>query len=144
MRMQVLRSLASLSGLGSDVPVSCGVGHRFFSDPLLLWLWCRPVATALIVPLAWEPPYAAGAALKRQERKKESSPSFAESAQLSGAGVSVTPSSAPFAEAGYPRHPRLQVTSSAHSCWFHVSASRLPLWLPPLLVSRQGGTMASR
>jgi len=28
----------------------------------LLWLWRRPVATAPIQPLAWEPPYAAGVA----------------------------------------------------------------------------------
>ena len=28
----------------------------------LLWLWLRPVATAPIQPLAWEPPYAEGAA----------------------------------------------------------------------------------
>ena len=28
----------------------------------LLWLWRRPVDTAPIQPLAWEPPYAAGAA----------------------------------------------------------------------------------
>ena len=33
-------------------------------------LWCRPAAVALIGPLAWEPPYAVGAALKRQEQKK--------------------------------------------------------------------------
>ena len=37
----------------------------------LLWLWCRPAAVALILPLAWEPPYAIGAALKRQKTKKE-------------------------------------------------------------------------
>ena len=43
--------------------MSCGVGHRHGSDPMLLWLWCRPEATAPIPPLAWEPPYAAGAAL---------------------------------------------------------------------------------
>jgi len=42
--------------------VSCGVGCRRGSDPALLWLWHRPVATAPIQPLAWEPPYAAGAA----------------------------------------------------------------------------------
>ena len=42
--------------------MSCGVGCRRGSDPELLWLWRRPVATALIRPLAWEPPYAAGAA----------------------------------------------------------------------------------
>ena len=33
---------------------------------MLLWLWRRPVATALIGPLAWEPPHAVGVALKRQ------------------------------------------------------------------------------
>ena len=51
--------------------MSCGVGHRHGLDPALLWLWCRPAATALIVPLAWEPPYATGAALKRQKKKKK-------------------------------------------------------------------------
>ena len=42
--------------------MSCGVGCRRGLDPVLLWLWRRPVATAPIRPLAWEPPYAAGAA----------------------------------------------------------------------------------
>ena len=51
---------------GSGVAVSCGVGCRHGSDPVLLWLWCRLAAAALIRPLAWEFPYAAGAALKRQ------------------------------------------------------------------------------
>ena len=37
------------------------------SDPALLWLWCRPAAVAPIRPLAWEPPYAAGAALKSKK-----------------------------------------------------------------------------
>ena len=46
--------------------MSCGVGRRHSSDPELLWLWCRPVAVAPIRPLAWEPLYATGAALKRQ------------------------------------------------------------------------------
>ena len=49
---------------GPSVAVNCGVGTRHGSDPVLLWLWCRPEATALIRPLAWEPPYAMGAALK--------------------------------------------------------------------------------
>ena len=40
------------------------------SDLALLWLWCRPVAIALIRPLAWEPPYATGAALKKKKIKK--------------------------------------------------------------------------
>ena len=49
--------------------MSCGVGCRYGSD--LLWLWRRPAAVAPIGPLAWEPPYAAGAALKRQKTKKK-------------------------------------------------------------------------
>ena len=52
----------------------CGVGHRLGSDPALLWLRHRLVATAPIRPLAWEPPYAEGAALemaKRQKAKKK-------------------------------------------------------------------------
>uniref|UniRef100_A0A8D0Z604 Glycine cleavage system H protein n=1 Tax=Sus scrofa TaxID=9823 RepID=A0A8D0Z604_PIG len=32
--------------------MSCGVGCRHGSDPALLWLWHRPVATAPIRPLA--------------------------------------------------------------------------------------------
>ena len=53
--------------------MSCGVVHRHGSDPALLWLWlwCSLAATALIEPLSWEPPYAAGAALKRQKKGKE-------------------------------------------------------------------------
>jgi len=47
--------------------MSCGVGCRYGSDPALLWLWCRLAATAAIRPLAWESPYATGAALKRQK-----------------------------------------------------------------------------
>ena len=69
-----VRSLALPSGWGSGVAVSCGVGRRCVSDLALLWLWCRPAATALIGPLAWEPPYAAGAdqeMAKRQKKKKK-------------------------------------------------------------------------
>ena len=33
---------------------------QWVKDSVLLWLWCRPAAVALIRPLAWEPPYAAG------------------------------------------------------------------------------------
>ena len=51
--------------------MSCVVGRRRGSHLALLWLWRRPVATAPIRPLAWEPPYTAGAALKRQKTKKK-------------------------------------------------------------------------
>ena len=54
--------------------MSCGVGCRQGLDPVLLWLWHRPAATAPIRPLAWEPPHAAGAAqemAKRQNKTKQ-------------------------------------------------------------------------
>ena len=50
--------------------MSRGVGRRHGPDPVLLWLWCRPVAIAPIGPVAWEPPYAAGAALEMAKRQK--------------------------------------------------------------------------
>ena len=61
---------------GSGVAVSCGVGCRRGSDPALPWLWRRLVATALIQPLAWEPPYAAGAALEKAERQNKTKINF--------------------------------------------------------------------
>ena len=51
--------------------MSCGVGHRCSSDLVLLWLWPRLAATALIRPVAWEPPYAAGVELKGQKDQKK-------------------------------------------------------------------------
>ena len=51
--------------------MSCGVGCRHGSDRALLWLWCRPAVTSWIRPLAWEPPYSAAAALKRQKTGKK-------------------------------------------------------------------------
>ena len=59
-------SAGSIPGLtqwvkGSAIAMSCGVGHRSSLDSVLLWLWQRPVATAPILPLAWEIPCATGA-----------------------------------------------------------------------------------
>ena len=51
--------------------MNCGVGHRHGSDLALLWLWCRPTATAPIRPLAWELPHPLGAALERQKKNAE-------------------------------------------------------------------------
>lgn len=61
----------SISGLAQWVkdPVSSGAGHRWGSDLASLWLRHRLVATALIRPLAWEPPYAAVWPQKRQKDK---------------------------------------------------------------------------
>ena len=51
--------------------MSCGVGRRLGSDPALLWLWCKPAAVASIQPVAWEPPYAVGAALEKEKRQNK-------------------------------------------------------------------------
>ena len=51
--------------------MSCGVGRRRGSDPVLLWLWYSPAAVALIQPLAWESPYAVGAVLKSRQTNKQ-------------------------------------------------------------------------
>ena len=40
-------------------------------DPALLWLWRRLVATAPVRHLAWEPPYAAGVGLKKQNNNND-------------------------------------------------------------------------
>ena len=52
--------------------MSCGVGYTRGLHLALLWLWHRPAATALILPLvAWEPPHAVGTALKIQTSKQK-------------------------------------------------------------------------
>ena len=56
--------------------MSCGVGRRCGLDLVLLWLWCRLAAVAPICSLAWEPPYAGDAALKKQKKKSGSCFSF--------------------------------------------------------------------
>ena len=70
MRMWV-QHLASLGGSRILRCVSCGVVHRHGSDLVLLWLWCRLAAAALIQPLAWELPYDMGVALKKNKKKKK-------------------------------------------------------------------------
>ena len=52
--------------------MSCDVVRRCSLDLVLLWIWRRLAATALIRRLAWEPPHAEGVALKRtKDRKKK-------------------------------------------------------------------------
>ena len=69
MRTRV-QCLALLSGLRIWHYCEVWCSHRCSSDPMLLCLWCRPAATALIWPLAREPPYAMGVALKTQKIKR--------------------------------------------------------------------------
>ena len=59
--------------------MSCGVGCRQGSDLALLWL-CRPAAVGPIRPLAWEPPYTADAALKRQKKRASAHIAFVRAA----------------------------------------------------------------
>ena len=51
--------------------MGCGVGCRRSSDPALLWLWCRPVATAPVRTKDWEPNKAAGVNKKKKKKKKK-------------------------------------------------------------------------
>ena len=59
---------------GSSVALSCSVDRRRGWDLAFLRLWCRPVATASLWPLAWEIPYAVGVALKRQNKQTKTVP----------------------------------------------------------------------
>ena len=51
--------------------MNCDVGCRHGLDLGIAVTVGRLVATALSQPLAWEPPYAAGVALKRKKEKKK-------------------------------------------------------------------------
>ena len=44
------------------------IGGSHGSDAELVWLWRRLAATALMRPLAWDPPYATGAALEKDKK----------------------------------------------------------------------------
>ena len=45
---EVVCLIRGLAQWVKDLALSCAVGHRHGSDPVLLWLWCRPVARAPI------------------------------------------------------------------------------------------------
>ena len=51
--------------------MSCGVGCKCGLDPELPWLRYTLAAVAPILPLAWELPYATGAALKKKKEREE-------------------------------------------------------------------------
>ena len=68
---EVVCLIRGLAQWVKDLALSCAVGHRHGSDPVLLWLWCRPAAAAWIQPLAWELPYDAHVALKEKKKKKK-------------------------------------------------------------------------
>ena len=59
--------------------MSCGVGCRHGSDPMLLRLWCKPAAVAPIRSLAWKAQYAMGVALKSEKEKEKNEACILES-----------------------------------------------------------------
>jgi len=69
MRLRV-RPLASLSGLRIQCCRELGCRSQTQSGSGMLWLLYRLAPTAPIQPLAWEPPYAMGEALKNQTKQK--------------------------------------------------------------------------
>ena len=60
---QQVKKLTSIHENVSSIP---GPAHRVKDLPLLQAAACRSAVTDPIQPLAWEPPYAAGAALKKK------------------------------------------------------------------------------
>ena len=66
---EVAGLISGLTQWVKDLVLPSGVGRRCGLDPELLWLWYRPVATAPIRPLAWELPYATGAALEKTNKQ---------------------------------------------------------------------------
>ena len=94
----------------------CGIGGRRGLDPVLLWLWHRLEAVALIRPLAWKPPYAVGVALKKQKKKKKKKKKILVNSPLS----SFTPYSLPI--------PPVQKQKK----WFTSLYIPLNLFLSPL------------
>ena len=65
-------SIPNLSQWVKDLALPRAVARsQTWLGSALLWLWYRSAATAWIRPLAWKPPYATGATLKRQKTKKK-------------------------------------------------------------------------
>ena len=72
---RIQEDVGSIHGLAqwvkdSGVAVSSGVGLRHSLDPVLLWLWHRLAAMALIQPLAWEGAFlCCGCGPKKRKKK---------------------------------------------------------------------------
>ena len=65
----VAQQVMNLASIQEDVGLIPDL-TQWIKDITLLWLLRRPVATALIRPLAWELAYATGMDLKSKKKKK--------------------------------------------------------------------------
>ena len=65
LRLSGLRTWRCLCEEAGSIP---GLAH-WVKDLTLLWLWCKPAASAPVLPLAWELPYAKGVAINRKKKK---------------------------------------------------------------------------
>ena len=62
---QLVNNLTSIHEDVGSIP-----GLTQWKDPTVLWLWCRPAATAPIQPLAQELPYATDVAVKKNKKAR--------------------------------------------------------------------------
>ena len=62
-------AVTNLTSIHGDACLIPGL-TQWVKDLVLLWLWCRLVTIALIRPLAWELPYAAGVTLKTKTKTR--------------------------------------------------------------------------
>ena len=64
------QQIKNLTSIHEAVALIPGLTH-WTKDLALPWLWHRLAAAALVRSLAWELPYATGAALKKEKKKKQ-------------------------------------------------------------------------
>ena len=91
---RIHEDVGSLSGLRSRHCRELWCRSQTSSDSALLWLWHKHTATALIQPLAREPPYATGAAQENGKKAKKKKRKKKETGWLPGHSIISSPEEA--------------------------------------------------